>query len=674
MAGAAGLFLFNDASNPEHHAIFLMRPIVLVIVFFAFAFCARAQVVLTDNTRGEVVPALYHFRTTDNKLDILNVSNELFELLETRSVSLGYDRGIHWFRFDVINRSERTNWFLEVGSPLLDHVEFYSVDASGNWSLQYSGDLYKISTRAVLHRNLVFPFYMRSGVKETFYLKVVSTSALQVPVTVWSPDGLRDHTYLTQFQHGMFYGVMFIMIAYHLFLFFSIRDRTIIFYVITLIAGTNVIAYYHGYGFFFLNPEWPELNKVIGAFASPFFIMASSALARSFLDLKRMNFWLDRILLAIAWVAVIFALLIIGLEDYISYLPVRLLALTNFLAILISTIYCFKGYRPARFFLLAWGSVLVLGVFLLLRNLGLIAGGWLLDNGLYLSAVAQALLISFAFGDRINILRRENLEAKERELKREHQEKERLEREVLLRTEEIRQKNAQLEESIATKNMLFSIVSHDLRGPLISLQGILDMVELNTLSPGDVKKFTGKVGERLHHTADFLDNLLQWSRMQMQGETFNIKAEMHPLKHVLVVATQVLRADAERKNISLSIDAGADLEFYGDQNMIMTVVRNLVSNAIKFTHPDGKVTVSATKADGFVSVRISDTGIGIPEANMEKLFTLHGVTVKGTQLEKGTGLGLAVCKEFVERNGGTIKVESKVGSGTTFEFTIPAGS
>ncbi|HZY77967.1 MAG TPA: sensor histidine kinase, partial [Cyclobacteriaceae bacterium] len=642
------------------------------IVFFACAFHVRAQVVLTDNTDGERVPALYHFRTTDTRLDILNVTGELFELLETKSVSLGYDRGVHWFKFDVINRSSHTDWLLEVGSPLLDHVEFYSIDASGNWSLQYSGDLYKISTREVIHRNMVFPFHMKTDERETFYLKVVSTSAIQVPLTVWSPDGLRDNVYVEQFKHGLFYGVMFIMIAYHLFLFFSIRDKTIIYYVITIIAGTNVIAYYHGYGFFFLNPEWPELNKVAGAFASPFFIIASSALARSFLDLKRMNFWLDRVLMAIQWVAVVFAMLIIGLEDYISYLPIRLLALVNFLTILVSTVYCFKEYRPARFFLLAWGFVLVLGVFLLLRNLGAIGDSWLVDNGLYVSAVVQALLISFAFGDRINILRKENFEAKERELKREHEEKERLEREVLLRTEEIRQKNSQLEESNNIKNKLFSIVSHDLRGPLISLKGILDMLELNTLSPEDLKKFTEQVGTRLHLTADFLDNLLQWSRMQMQGEKFNIKAETHELHQLLVVATQVLRADSERKNIALSIDAGTHLEFYADQNMMMTVVRNLVSNAIKFTHPGGKVQVTASNGDGYVHVRVSDSGIGIPEANMEKLFTLHGVTVTGTQLEKGTGLGLAVCKEFVERNGGTIKVESKVGAGTTFEFTIPA--
>jgi signal transduction histidine kinase len=232
-------------------------------------------------------------------------------------------------------------------------------------------------------------------------------------------------------------------------------------------------------------------------------------------------------------------------------------------------------------------------------------------------------------------------------------------------------KNAQLEESNKIKDKLFSIVSHDLRGPLISLQGVLDMVEMDSLSQEDLRRYTNKVGDRLHHTADFLENLLQWSRMQMQGEKFVPVAEKFPLQHLLISATQVLRAEAERKTIQLLVDA-PQIDAYADMNMLQTVVRNLVSNAIKFTHPAGRIDVTAARRDEFIVVRVTDSGIGIPEDQIGKLFTMYGITKPGTQLEKGTGIGLAVCKEFVERNGGTIKVESTEGLGTTFEFTIPA--
>lgn len=647
-----------------------MKKLVMAILAFACAGYARAQVVLTDNSEGEIVHSVSHLRSTDPRLDILKVQSLNFEQMDADRTSLGYDKATHWFRFEVINRSSRNDWFLEVAFPLLDHIEFYSTDASGNWSLQYSGDFYPLSTRPVKHKNFVFPFSMRKDTKEIFYIKVTTTSAVQVPLVIWSPEGLRDSVYESQFMNGLFFGIMIIMICYNLFLYISIRDKSILYYVITVFTGSLVIAYFHGYGFYYLNPEFPEFNRIVASFASPMFIISSIALTRSFLELKRFNFWLDRTLVAIGVVAVIFALLTIGLSDYISYIPMRLLSLANFTAILISTIYCLtKDFRPARYFLLAWVSILVLGIILLLRNVGLVERNWFVDNGLYFGGVLQVLLISFAFGDRFNVLQKENLEVKERALRREQEEKERLEREVALRTEEISQKNAQLEESNNIKNKLFSIVSHDLRGPLISLQGVLDMVEMNSLSKEDIKKFTNKVGVRLHHTADFLDNLLQWSRMQMQGENFVLVAETFPLQHLLISATQVLRAEADRKNIRLTVDA-PPVDVYADMNMMQTVVRNLVSNAIKFTNAAGKIEVTAIRKDRFMAVRVCDTGTGIPEDQIEKLFTMHGVSKPGTQLEKGTGIGLAVCKEFVERNGGSIKVESKVGVGTTFEFTI----
>jgi signal transduction histidine kinase len=650
-----------------------MRNLVLTIVAVVCVFFAQAQAVLNETTEGRAVRQVYHLRTTDSRLDILGIQHQNFTLLDsTRSRSLGYNKDIHWFKFDVVNKSSRPDWFLEVAFSPLDHIEFYSRDAYGKWSLQFSGDMYKFSTRAIQHRNFIFPFYVRPESRETFYVKIVSTSALQVPLKVWSERGLREHIYEEQFSHGIFYGIMLIMICYNLFLYISIRDKTVLYYVLTILTGTIVIAYLHGYGFYFLNPELPELNPFIAAFASPLFIISSVALSRSFLSLRQFSFWLDRMLLAVGVVAIIFALLTIGLGDYISYIPIRLLALLNFTLILISAIYCLiRNYRPARFFLVAWASLLILGMLVLLRNVGWIGGNWFIDNSLYVGGIMQTLLISFALGDKINVLQKENIAAKERELVREHQEKERLEREVLLRTDEIRQKNSQLEESNNIKDKLFSLISHDLRGPLIALQGVLNMEEMDSLTREELKKYTEKIGDRLHDTTDFLDNLLQWSRLQMRGEKFVPITRKFPLKDAIDRTTQLLRTEAEKKGIRLITDVVPGYEGFADVNMVHTIVRNLVSNAIKFTHPGGKVVITAALSNELIAVRITDTGIGISDAHVKTLFTLPGLTMNGTQQEKGTGLGLVVCKEFVERNGGTISVISNPGVGTTFEFTLP---
>lgn len=637
----------------------------------SWASTPSATVTLTDSTAGVDIETLEHFRSTDPTLDIFAVQRETFESLNG-SRSLGYDRGQHWFRFDLVNRSNTQDWFLEVGFAPLDHIELYSRDVNGKWTLQFSGDMYPISSRPVRHRHVVFPFVLKPDTRETYYLKVVSTSALQVPVSVWSPQGFRDHTYYEQFANGIFYGVMLIMVFYNLFLYFFIRDRTVLYYVFTLVAGTNVVAYFQGYGFLYLNPESPGFNEFVAAFASPFFIVTSVALTRSFLDLKRFSFWLDRLLLAVAVVSVIFGILTIGLSGYISYLPMRLLALLNFVFMMAAAVYCFyRRYRPARYFLLAWATLVILGILLDFRNLGLVDDYWILDNALYIGCVMQTLLISFALGDKIKVLQKENTDAQQRALVREQEEKERLEREVEARTEEIRQKNTQLAEGNNLKDKLLSLISHDVRSPLIALQGVLDMQDMNSLSQQDLQRLLERIGDRLHYTSDFLDNLLQWSRLQMSGEKLVPIAERIPVHQMLVTATSLIRTECERKGILLVIDVPGDFAAFADRSMMQTVIRNLVSNAVKFTPTGGRIVVRAVLQNNLVVVRVTDTGVGISSKQMATLFTLTGVTTAGTEEEKGTGIGLVICKEFVERNGGTIHATSTVGAGTTFEFTIP---
>ena len=633
-----------------------------------------SAVSLTDATAGVEITTLEHFRTTDREMDIFAVQRQKFESMRGGR-SLGYDRAVHWFRFELINRSSQQDWLVEVGFAPLDHIEFYSLDVNGKWSLQFSGDMYSISSRIIRNRHVVFPFFLKRDTRETYYLKVVTTSALQVPVSVWSVNGFRDHSYYEQFANGIFYGIMLIMVFYNLFLYFFIRDRTVLYYVLTLIAGTNVVAYFQGYGFLYLNPESPGLNEFVAAFASPFFIVSSVALTRSFLDLKRFSFWLDRLLLAVAVVSVIFGMLTIGLSGYISYLPMRLLALLNFVFMMAAAVYCFiRKYRPARYFLLAWATLVILGILLDFRNLGLIDDYWILDNALYIGCVMQTLLISFALGDKIQALQKENAEAQHRALTREQEEKERLEREVHARTEEIRQKNSQLEEGNSVKDKLLSLISHDVRSPLIALQGVLDMQDMNSLSQRELQKLLERIGDRLHYTSDFLDNLLQWSRLQMSGEKFEPIAEPLAVHQMLVSATSLIRAECERKGIRLVIDVPGDYQAFADRSMMQTVIRNLVSNAVKFTPTGGRIVVTAALQNNFVAIQVTDSGVGIAQKQMSTLFTLAGVTTAGTQEEKGTGIGLVICKEFVERNGGSIHATSTVGVGTTFEFTIPGSA
>ncbi|MCT4638525.1 MAG: cache domain-containing protein [Bacteroidales bacterium] len=224
-----------------------------------------------------------------------------------------------------------------------------------------------------------------------------------------------------------------------------------------------------------------------------------------------------------------------------------------------------------------------------------------------------------------------------------------------------------------TKDKFFSIIAHDLKNPFNTLIGFSELL-IKYISHGDYSKsasFAKIMGDSSKHGLQLLSNLLEWSKTQT-GEiefaptTFNISDMAKDIK-------KGLQAMVKDKNLKLKTDIAKDLVMTADANMINTIIRNLVSNAIKFSKPEGLITINAKEIyNGNIQMSIADTGIGIPEENIDKLFRIdESYSTKGTNNEKGTGLGLILCQEFIQKHGGKIWVESKVGTGTTFYFTIP---
>jgi two-component system, sensor histidine kinase LadS len=264
---------------------------------------------------------------------------------------------------------------------------------------------------------------------------------------------------------------------------------------------------------------------------------------------------------------------------------------------------------------------------------------------------------------------KENEQSKEEELHRKQLEKERLEEEVRVRTEEIQQQNEKLEEVNRIKDKLFSVVSHDIKGPLTALQLALSLTKDASISQAEFRELTLSLETRFKQTTEFIDNLLQWAKLQLRGGSFE-PVEIH-MNGITEDTIALLTPEMEAKGIVVKNLVDTELKGYGDKNMLRSVLRNLLMNAIKFTSKGGTIIVrgKATGADALMSV--SDTGIGIPAINRDKIFSLDIVTTPGTKQEKGTGLGLVLCKEFVERNGGRIWFESQENIGTTFNFTLP---
>ena len=238
--------------------------------------------------------------------------------------------------------------------------------------------------------------------------------------------------------------------------------------------------------------------------------------------------------------------------------------------------------------------------------------------------------------------------------------------------EEINLKNEQLQAINAEKDKFFSIIAHDLRGPLSAFVAATQILteEIQTMEIEEIKDITLSMKTSASNIYSLLENLLEWSRLRRGGMDF-VPVKLN-LKKIIGESIAVLSESASKKGIEIETTIPDKLEILADNHMFESVIRNLISNAIKFTTQGGKVKVTAhSKEDHSTEIKISDSGIGISPGLISRLFQINEKTSRpGTDGEPSTGLGLLLCKEFIEKHGGKIWVESEVGLGSTFSFSI----
>lgn len=234
----------------------------------------------------------------------------------------------------------------------------------------------------------------------------------------------------------------------------------------------------------------------------------------------------------------------------------------------------------------------------------------------------------------------------------------------------LKQANHKLENSNNEKDKFFSIVAHDIRSPLASTISVLKFIANRELDDETQDDVVTKLASHCESSLEVLDKLLKWGQMQIKGARINI-VEFDPIKNINS-SMGLLKEAAEHKNISVTLEVPENICVKADSDHFDFVVRNLLANAIKFTSVNGLINLKVEIQKGsFVSFKISDNGVGISENKIEKLFELSAIGTKGTSEEEGTSLGLLICKEFIDANGGTLKVKSTLGQGTSFTFTLP---
>ena len=697
------------AANGLRRGIRLLLVVVWCLLLPRLAAAGDGLVIGHGDLRGERL---------GTKLDILEDRGAAFTIDQVTSPPVadqfershdvipgfGLKSSAYWVRFEVDNQlADKKRWLLELGYPPLDDVRLFVSRDEGGFDERRTGDHLPFAARDIAYRTYLFELEQPPGVR-TYYLRVQTSGSVTLPLKAWSPNAFIEHLASDEPPIWIFYGLMLVMAAYNLFVFFSIREAAYLYYVLYIVSYVGFQFSLGGLSFQHLWPEQTWWNgKALTLFIGLSFGFGA-LFQRQFLTTWQWSPNLDRGLKILIGVS-----FLLGIASFVlGYgTTIRLLVGWGVLVIVFGVVSAWmaaaRGSRPAIFYLVAW-MILLAGILLyLLRTLGLVPSSFVTDWGLQIGASIEVTLLSLGLADRINQMRYD-LQVLNRQL-----------------AGNVSQLSSALEHAEAAtraKSEFLATVSHELRTPLNAIlnipEGLLEEFEqipaivcdgcrtvfrpepgeepnlteacpeckaLGTLRAGDSWVYQGRPERTARHLGymhtaskhllDVVSSILDFSKLEAGRMDLDL-AEVD-LPELLTDVVSPLKHLAESKGVGLTlapVPAGGPLR--GDRVKIAQIVVNLVGNAIKFSDGSGQVRVEAEDESLFYVIRVHDQGIGIKPQDRQRIFESFSQVDSGnTRKFGGSGLGLAITKRFVDLHGGSIGVESEPGKGSTFSVRLP---
>ncbi|UPT65690.1 MAG: sensor histidine kinase [Sphingobacteriales bacterium JAD_PAG50586_3] len=632
-------------------------------------------IVFNSNTELVISNNVFIYKDKSTKLGFKDVSKSTFinnfKAPEFNVPSYNTSNVAYWVCFNIKNNTGE-DIALMVDYPMLDTVQYFGVDKAGIVDSFYSGSAYPFSQRQIDNNRIIFE--LKSDIT-TIYLRVRSSYNLQLPLTLYSYEKLNSTIGKENFYQGSYFGFVILIVIYGLLIYISSRDSIYIYYLLHVAVTGLIMAHLSGYTFQNLWPNYPYLNNLE---PSLFGLSAISLLfSMRFLETEKNTPHLHKWF----WVIIGITLLAFPLNAFANgYYAIQIVQAANIagsiLMIFTGLLLLRRGFRPARHFTFAWSFLLIGIIITLVQRFGLLPYKWYFAYAWQIGSAFDITFLSIAVADRIALLREEAHLSQQQSLVQINMNKalvleqnEVLKQKVQERTAELEANNIELEKLNNTKDKLFSIVAHDLKGPMGNIHKFIEMM-IEDKDLRDDETLTLLKGSAAN-TYNLLDNLLTWARSQ-RGE-IDCKNERLNLHEVSGYPTEVLKLQMIDKHIQFENNIPNDIYVMSDVPVLRTILRNLMSNAIKFTKPGGKITLEATRIENnMIKVDVTDTGVGIAPDRIAGIFEpVKNKNTKGTAGEKGTGLGLLITAEFVQLCKGNISAVSLVDEGTTISFTLP---
>ncbi len=617
-----------------------------------------------------------------------------FKKVKKTSIDLGVTEKVLWLKFKLKNEDLNINdWLLEIGKNNLPLVTLYYYDRyEKKWYQQQLGTTIPFTQKKIPIRAIIFPLSVNSSDPQTFYLRIVPKGVgLHTQPTVYRMGYFQELNGTEELYYGFLFGIILFMVLNNLFVALATHKVSYFLYVIFNLSLVGIIMHISGHlqEYIFYKVTSADTYFFTYRFLASLTLASGTAFSLYFLELQRRSSTLYRINLLLLITICIDLLIGLLLAPAAS---MKLLTLTSVLSSLVaisSALYLWLDRVAVARFIFIGSCAFLLGYSVyVLKIAGFLPNYFATKHGLELGAIGGTLFLSMALADkqRLNLIERRK--TREEKLKLQQQYNEELEKKVAQRTDELSNLNTELQHTLLTvqdqkeqlaektfalkqsnqsKDKLISIIAHDFKSPLNSLKGAVGLLKMNALSKEEIEELAGKLENQITDTLDFVNNLLYWAKSQMQG------IEMKPKEIILSDLVKDLiplhSPMIANKGLSLNNQITEDVKVWADRDSVSLTIRNLLSNAIKFTSKEGTITLSTKPKGDFWEIAVADTGVGMDTATVQDLFETADSTL-GTSSEKGTGLGLLLCKDFVEKNGGKIWVESQVGVGSTFFFTL----
>lgn len=567
--------------------------------------------------------------------------------------SYGYSNSVYWMMFEIDNSSNDEVFTLEFPYAPHDSISLYELNGNG-YDVSTGGDLLPFNERQRTHRYITFNITIPMKETRTYFVRLESEGSLQLPVVLWKGEAFEVKSLKEYAVLGLYFGATLVMIIYNLFLFFSLRLQSYLWYALFIIAISMNQLTFHGFAYQFLWPENPWWNNRSIVFTLALTNAAGALFVNRFLDVRQfIKGWSQFLnLLAILNIGFIGILMI----SYSLALNLVMISTTFLIvAIFITIILCWKrGNKSARFLFFGWFFFLFSGMLTSLADAGVVPVNTFTRYGSLFGSVIEMLLFSIALADRFSMIQKE---------------KEKFEKISLVNKEKALE---HLKRVDRLKDEFLANTTHELRTPLYGMIGIAESLRDGVAGePNPILKYNLSLminsGQRL---ANLLNDLLEYSKLK----SHEIKLDLGPvrLQDAANVVMTLIEPLTQKKDVELVNMLPADFPYaYADENRVQQIFYNLIGNAVKFTDA-GSVTVLGEINKDNVVIKITDTGLGMSPEDIQNAFNEfeQGAHTKDRSLG-GTGLGLSITKNLVTLHGGKVSLTSVQDKGTAVEFTLP---